>query len=723
MATEYTKKFLETKFGKVEFSPQESLIAGTHFQAEFKVIIGEFGIDDGGHIKIAWPVSNSFGIPQLENPNAQGYIKVICEANAKFKTEFDFNGYIRPFFPAITIKVFDGYLSQGDVISIFIGYQGEGGSGWETQTYVENNLEFLVLLDPFGTNDYENLPTAPFITIQPGPPSKLFMVVKPEITVNDQFWAMIRVDDRYGNAVTDYEGSLIITNNDGSLFREIFFTPTDRGSIKIRDLQLKTIGTQYLKVTDHANNFEATSNPILVMDKPSDLNLYFGDLHGQTGETVGSGTIEEYLEFGQRYAALDFISHAANDFQITIPIWENTQKRIKEFHKPGEYITFLGYEWSGSPPAGGDHNVYYLHDDQPIHRSSHALIHDKSDLDTDRHPVSELYNEFNGKDDVMIIPHIGGRRASLDVFDAHLTPFIEIMSVHGHFEWFAEEALEMGLITGFIASSDTHSGRPGNGFAVSKLEAVKSGLTGVFAEGLSRQKLWDAFKKRHVYGTSGPRIILKFTGNEAMMGDVLKASKVKFEIEAHGTENIEKIDLFKNREVIFSYDPLSENNENFDLVKIQWKGARVKARRRNLSWDVSIEVENGIIENAELFAFDLPWEGLRKQSDKMVKFESSTAGDYDGVILKVSGLTNDTKFLFKSLQGNVEAKFSDMKSQKVFELGEVEKLVEFKRFTRSLKKSVYLTYSVENNTVGHYWVRVTQVDGEKAWSSPIFVQS
>ena len=723
MMSTYSTEYIETKFGKVEFLPVMDLVAGSFFQAEFKITIGVFGIDDGGHIKIAWPVSNSFGIPQLDNPQGQGYIKVTCNSDARFKTEFDHNGYMRPFFPAITLKVFDGYLAPGDKISIFIGYTGEGGKGWESQTYVENGIEFLVLLDPFGTNVYENLPSSPKINILAGKAAKLFAVAKPEVVIGEMLWTLLRVDDRYGNAVVNFEGKLQVSGDDGAFSQEVEFTKEDKGSVRINSITFSTAGKKFVKVTDPKTGIETLSNPILVSDIKQDLTLYWGDLHGQTGETVGSGTIEEYLEFGKKYAALDFISHAANDFQITIPIWENTQRRIKEFHQPDQYITFLGYEWSGSPPAGGDHNVYFLNDDQQIHRSSHALIPDKSDLDTDRYPVSELYNQFKGQSDVMIIPHIGGRRASLDVFDESLTPFIEIASVHGHFEWFAEEALDMGLITGFIASSDTHSGRPGNGFAVSKLEAVKSGLTGVYANELTRESLWDAFKKRHVYGTSGPRIILRFIINGAIMGDHITAEDgLDISVEVHGTENIETIDVYRNKEIIHSYQPLHEKGE-VNWIKIQWRGARVKARRRNLSWDGSVLIEDATIISVQPFGFDLPWEGIFEQNETSVKFTSSTAGDYDGIILKLKNVNTNSILKFNSLQGNTEVRIQTLTNTFVKKLGEVEKVIEIKPYTDKLKKSVKFSFSRIDDLPGHYWVRIIQVDGEKAWSSPIFVSN
>ena len=42
---------------------------------------------------------------------------------------------------------------------------------------------------------------------------------------------------------------------------------------------------------------------------------YWGDLHGQSGETVGINPMREYLEFARDVAFLDVTSHQANDFR------------------------------------------------------------------------------------------------------------------------------------------------------------------------------------------------------------------------------------------------------------------------------------------------------------------------------------------------------------------------------------------------------------------------
>ena len=58
-------------------------------------------------------------------------------------------------------------------------------------------------------------------------------------------------------------------------------------------------------------------------------------------------------------------------------------------------MTYPGYEWSGNTGMGGDRNVLFMKEGQQIHRSSHALVDDLSDQDTDAHTATELFSKLN----------------------------------------------------------------------------------------------------------------------------------------------------------------------------------------------------------------------------------------------------------------------------------------------------------------------------------------
>ena len=95
-----------------------------------------------------------------------------------------------------------------------------------------------------------------------------------------------------------------------------------------------------------------------------------------------------------------------------------------------------------------------------MHRSSHVLINDKSDVDTDCAHVTTLYHALANVE-ALLVPHVGGRYANLNWHDPNLEAVIEVYSERGEFEWFLRQALTKGCQIGFTAGSDDHKGRPG----------------------------------------------------------------------------------------------------------------------------------------------------------------------------------------------------------------------------------------------------------------------
>src|SRR5262249_17009412 len=123
----------------------------------------------------------------------------------------------------------------------------------------------------------------------------------------------------------------------------------------------------------------ATSNPMFVGETPS----WWGDLHGQSGETVGINTAEAWFRFGRDLAFLHATAHQATCFQITRALWAELEALSAAYDAPGRHVTLPGYEWSGNTAVGGDRNVWYRRQGRRIRRASHALLLDHSDAHTD----------------------------------------------------------------------------------------------------------------------------------------------------------------------------------------------------------------------------------------------------------------------------------------------------------------------------------------------------
>jgi len=715
-------------YGKAVLEPAKDVVAGSYGTWRLTLTVGKHGIDDSGRVLIVRRMAANWGVPQFDSPHEAEYTTVSTSGQARLRMHYDPQGYIRPWKGALIIDVYDGALAPGDTITVTFGDTSFGGPGSQAQTFRQERYEFRVLVDAHGTGKYVLLEDQPAVRIIGGPAARLLLRAPSEVVAGEPFDVTVVVEDRFGNPSDSYEATvqLAIEGSDMSLATHTF-SASERGTHRFQGVTLPEPGRYRFVVRETDGQMQALSNPIVCYEEPPAQRLYWGDIHGQSEATVGTGTVDDYFAFARDVAALDFVSHCGNDFQITREHWQETKDAVRRYYEPGRYVTFLAYEWSGTTPVGGDHNVYYRGDDGPLHRSSHWLIDDRSDEADDRSPIGELHRTLNGRDDVMIIPHVGGRHANLDFFDPRYTPLIEIASVHGVFEWFAEEALRRGLRVGFVASSDDHSGRPGATYpSGSDIHfGMRGGLLAAYAKGLTREDLWEAFWARRCYGTTGERIILRFSADGHPMGAEFSTRQPPLiQAEVIGTAPLETVELLRGSRVIYRH-PLAERRAGErPLLKLVWEGARVKWRKRPTNWNGSLSLNRGRIISAEEFAIDQPHEGITCKSKREVRWCSSTAGDPDGIVLDVDA-PEDAVFTFRSAPVSFSFRLADIAEKPlVVGAGGLGQRVTAELVGRGQRpSSVSFSYRDDQPLpdTNAYWLRVIQRDGAMAWSSPIFV--
>ena len=119
------------------------------------------------------------------------------------------------------------------------------------------------------------------------------------------------------------------------------------------------------------------------------------------------------------------------------------------------------------------------------------------------------------------------------------------------------------------------------------------------------------------------------------MGSVLDVtSPVRLAASVVGTAPIEALQLFQGKEVLSEVRP----PEFADLtasrrIRVSWGGSRIRGRGRRTTWDGSIRVEGNSILRGDPFAFDSPLDGISVDDEHLVRFQSRTTGDIDGVDL------------------------------------------------------------------------------------------
>lgn len=708
----------EIWFGAAELSPRDDVIAGATGTWTLTYTVGRYGLDDSGTLKIAWRWASDWGKPQATEPTAANYVTATTSGPATLGLRFETKGFRRPWQRCLTVDVFDDSLAEGDTITIAFGDRSEGSPGMTAQTFVETSFEFKVIVDCHGAGWFAELPRNPELRVVPGP-AEVLRVINPTLAVTGEpTWIGLRLEDHWGNVAAGFAGDIAL-RGDGlaELPATVRLDATDGGAKRVEAV---AGAPGLVRVEARTGELTAVGNPLrVVAERPEFLPLW-ADLHGQSEETVGTNTIEDYFRFGRDKAFCDVLGHQGNDFQITAETWAELRRVVSEMQSPGRFIPLLGYEWSGTTPAGGDRNVYFPGDDGELHRSSHWLVPDRADAETDAHPVERLFESFRGQD-VLIVPHVGGRYADLARHDEALEPVVEIWSAWGRFEWFRAEALSRGYRVGFTAGSDGHKGRPGASHPGSSTFGVYGGYTCILARDHSREAVWEALRARRTIAVGGVRMAIdaRIGGQPPGATVAAGADDLPAEITVAGTAPIERIELFAGNEVIETY-PATVTRRVGRRLRVMWSGARVRARGRMQDWTGGLTIEGARIVGVTPYAFDAPMHGVRSWDERSVTWSSITAGDDDGVVLELADV-GTPRVTFQTDWCRREIVCGE--APEVRDLGGLDLRLTVEWEPEPLGDEVTWTTRLPAPTrpVG-YWFRVRQSDGKEAWVTPVYVE-
>ncbi len=442
--------------GHAEITPSGRFEAGTYASFTLVYTAGTFGIDDSGSLRICFRFASDQGNPQFDDPKAANYCTVEASNGAVLQLRWDPKGNVRPWDRTLWIKVVKGFLEEGDTITIRFGVTDHGGAGMRLQTFCEESFEFRVLVDPIATFNFQTLPVQPQIAIVPGMPESYSAALPTLRRPGEVFSLKIKGQDKWGNPSDRCSGKIFLEAEgaleglpDAVAFQEGDF------SLEVPGLSVNAPGRVSVTVKNAGGGIIARTNPLIIEDR--DLVHYWGDMHGQSEETIGTGSAREYFAFARDRAWVDACGHQGNDFQISDEFWAELNRITAEFDAPGSFVAMPGYEWSGNTALGGDRNVYFQNEGRIIRRSSHALIEDQTTADTDCTTAGELFEAFaeNGEFDVVCYAHCGGRYADIGVaHDGRFEKSVEVHSSWGTFEWLLHDAFKLGYRVGVVCNSD-----------------------------------------------------------------------------------------------------------------------------------------------------------------------------------------------------------------------------------------------------------------------------
>ncbi len=442
--------------------------------------------------------------------------------------------------------------------------------------------------------------------------------------------------------------------------------------------------------------------------------------------------------------------------------WAEVQDAIEKACAPGRFVTFPGYEWQGDG-SSGDHNVFSLHRGLPIFR-----------VDT----LAELYECLRGRE-ALAIPHHTAYRPGLrgrdwSVFDEHLSPFCEVCSVHGcsetDEEWIGlrhnrhmgpgfgggtyQAALDRGYHLGAICSTDNWGAMPGH---------YGRGTMACLARELTRESLWEAFEARRVYGVTGDRIRLDFRVNDALMGEIAEAKGAReISAEVEGCDAIDRIELLRNGRVLATHChqgtwdlPRPGQRSRFKLrIEAGWGPRPDEVEVGDREWEGELTVAGG-----RMLHFDPCWVspgqsrpflnggkasfqmrtsqtmiGGRHQNADVFEFEADASAE---LRVRLCGL-EERGTVEEFARSSREIWFKEectrmLQEGRGIEPGSPEREdiyhhVAYKaKIHRPVPESAYtarfrLTDDEPLAGESNYRVRVEQRNGQRAWSSPIWVR-
>ena len=571
---------------------------------------GRAGVRPGGGIRIAMRHMNHlWSTVQNDDPQAAGYLTVKPDDNVPISVSVECGNWSKrlmwQYFAwqnIVEVIVSEPGLRPGQTLRIAYGDRTHGSPGFLAQPFDESRYTFKIYVDALGTGEYLPLTNSPAATICAGKTHKLTILMPSDAVPGSRTWCTVRAEDRFGNPAAQYRGtvSLSATDSGARLPGPYTFTEADRGVHRFENVAFNTKGCQSISIKDGV--FQDRSNPVNVSAvRPSTL-LLWGDLHGHTLNSDGRGTVSEYYDFAENAAALDFCAVSDHAFEMPDEMWDQSKAVTNKANKPGRFVTFNAYEWSGAANVGGDHNVYWLGDDPPIYRSItgyHALnLQMYHGPDPKVEHVGELLSKLKEHlvdKNVFCIPHRGGRAGNPKWHDPNTQRLIEVFSEHFRSEPWANGFLKEGRRVGIMASTDNHYGNPGYGYLKRGLGSdvafrpaeVGMALIAVYAPERTRKSIFTALYDRHCYATSGDRIILEFACDGHIMGSEYKTDKTPLiTVRVAGTATISQVEIRKNSSVVHTVEP------NGRTVELDWKDPDFDSDRKSYYY-VRVVQKNG----------------------------------------------------------------------------------------------------------------------------------
>ena len=736
-------------YGYATLSPVTPVETRSYHTATLTYTVGKLGLDDTGAIRISWRRISDAGQAQMQEPGGENYVTATSNGEGKLVLVHSVLDGQRPWNECLTIYQRGGYLKEGDVITVVLGDTSAGSPGMLAQTFTEGGRDFRITADVQATGNFVELPdTQLSIPIVAGPAMSWHAVLPSRRRPGEAFHLGLKAEDKWGNPTPQAQARITFRPSltvEG-LTEEFDYTPQDR-AMTIDNLRVLEPGV--LRIGIDINGIQvAEAGPLII--KEGKVASFWGDLHGQTGETIGTNSIESYMDFARNKAFLDVTSHQANDFQITPQFWTHLNTITAQYNEPDRFTVFPGYEWSGNTAVGGDHNVFFMEEGRTIRRCSHALLEDRSEIDTDANTLTDLYTAFREtSEDVVMYAHVGGRYANIHYdHDANIETAVEVHSAWGTFEWILTDGFKLGRRVGVVCNSDGHKGRPGASYPGDSRFGAYGGLTCFLTDRNDREHIIEAQRRRHHYGTTGCRMDIdlavsfpepstlfernpeaapdtaSYQSTTAMMGDIVKTSATTAELSVNVSAHagIERIEIRNGLRVLETIRPYTADDLG-NRIRVLWSGAEYRGRGRNTHWTGRAQFDDVTLSKFSTINQWNPDQLFEQRGSDTVIWKTVTTGNFMGFDAWVSGESG--KLTIQTNHGELLLDLDAIGLEdNVFDAGGLRREIRaFRLPSKPLNRALSFSRTIDLDAEGDnpIWICVTTEDGYQAWSSPTYV--
>ena len=388
--------------------------------------VGANAIETGGGLLIA----RHFGVDlngelQAKDPAAPNYVTIAASnPNVSFTNAMHgvtgMHGGFRQSRDTLVFRLAAGRLAQGEALTITYGDTSGGSPGVKMPSLSSDKIPFPIYLDFDGSDDFFTLPIQP-IRVTGTRVAGVHAFAPSIVEPGEPFDLAVRAEDQFANRARPPIPSWNVYIN-GELHTAI---PAGGPPIVVlEDLTVDAPGVVRFTIESGDGAIAGQANPILVVQDPPH-RIFWGDTHGHSGFAEGIGTPDRFMTWARDDARLDYVVHSEHDIWMDDFEWQTLRDNVRSYSRAGEFLAFLGYEWTVRNFQGGHHNVIFRN---PAQRER---------IISPFYPtLSDLYlglRRYHDPKDVVVIPH-AHQAGDYRLSDPLLEPLVEVLSMHGTFE-------------------------------------------------------------------------------------------------------------------------------------------------------------------------------------------------------------------------------------------------------------------------------------------------